>query len=169
MKLAVLRDIMASLLFLQGERNYAHIKGQTGPLVYPAGFLYVYSCFFRITRGGNIATAQAVFAVMYVTSQFVTMQLYIKCRCMSPWTLVLLCLSKRVHSIFLLRMFNDGVTTLLTNIATLALVNQRWRLALLIFSGALSVKMNVLLLAPPVAIVLLQVSPRAADICHSCL
>lgn len=29
--------------FLGGERNYFNLQGDTGPLVYPAGFVYVYS------------------------------------------------------------------------------------------------------------------------------
>ena len=26
--------------FMEGERDYSNLKGNTGPLVYPAGFLY---------------------------------------------------------------------------------------------------------------------------------
>lgn len=29
--------------FLDGERNYFNLRGDTGPLVYPAGFLYAYA------------------------------------------------------------------------------------------------------------------------------
>lgn len=29
--------------FLHGERNYFNLRGDTGPLVYPAGFVYIYS------------------------------------------------------------------------------------------------------------------------------
>lgn len=145
--------------FLQGERDYALIKGQTGPLVYPAGFLYVYSALYQMTAGGNIMLAQTIFAFIYLTNQAVVMQLYITSHAVPPWALVLLCLSKRVKSIFLLRMFNDGVTTLLVNIALLLLIRRKWRWSLVVFSAALSVKMNVLLLVPPVVVVLLQAAP----------
>lgn len=86
------------------------------------------------------------------------MRVYIATQAAPPWTLLLLCLSKRLHSIFLLRLFNDGITMLLANMAILLLIKRHWRWSLLMFSAALSVKMNVLLLAPPVAIILLQVS-----------
>lgn len=38
--------------FLNGERDYYLIKGDTGPLVYPAGFVYFYSAIHWITDGG---------------------------------------------------------------------------------------------------------------------
>lgn len=37
--------------FLEGERDYNNLKGDTGPLVYPAGFLYIYSAIQYITGG----------------------------------------------------------------------------------------------------------------------
>jgi hypothetical protein len=43
--------------FLEGERDYTKIEGDTGPLVYPAGFLYVYSAVKFIT-GGQVFPAQ---------------------------------------------------------------------------------------------------------------
>lgn len=65
------------------------------------------------------------------------------------WALSLLCLSKRVHSIFMLRLFNDCFTMTLLHAALALLLHQKWHLALIIFSGAVSIKMNVLLYAPP--------------------
>ncbi len=44
---------------LQGERDYTKLKGDTGPLVYPAGFVYLYSWLRWITKGGNVLRAQA--------------------------------------------------------------------------------------------------------------
>lgn len=41
--------------FLQGETNYMNLKGGTGPLVYPAGFVYIFAGFYHITtKGTNI-------------------------------------------------------------------------------------------------------------------
>ena len=40
-------------LFLEGERHYSHIKGVTGPLVYPAGFVYLYTVLHQITARGQ--------------------------------------------------------------------------------------------------------------------
>lgn len=45
--------------FLQGERDYRDLKGDTGPLVYPSGFLYIYSAFQYLT-GGLVFPAQVI-------------------------------------------------------------------------------------------------------------
>lgn len=45
--------------FLGGEREYGNLKGDTGPLVYPAGFLYVYSAVQSVT-GGQVYPAQVL-------------------------------------------------------------------------------------------------------------
>ena len=69
---------------MQGERNYTKLQGQTGPLVYPAGFVYIFAFLHRITGGGNIAAGQAVFAVIYLLIQATVLWLYIKaqvCKC----------------------------------------------------------------------------------------
>lgn len=39
--------------FLDGERNYVKMRGDTGPLVYPAGFVYIYSLLSAATGGGR--------------------------------------------------------------------------------------------------------------------
>ena len=47
---------------LQGERDYQSIRGGTGPLVYPAGFLYLFSGLRAASGGGDIAAAQVCVA-----------------------------------------------------------------------------------------------------------
>jgi len=77
-------------------------------------------------------------------------------RKMPPWSLALLCLSYRVHSLFALRLFNDTVAMLFLYIAVVLFVNRRWSLGCLWFSLAVSVKMNILLFAPGLLLLLLQ-------------
>lgn len=85
------------------------------------------------------------------------MGLYIRSKAVPPWVLLLLCLSKRIHSIFILRMFNDGVAMMLAYFAIWLLTSRYWRASVIAFSAAVSVKMNVLLMAPGVLIILIKV------------
>ena len=39
--------------FLEGQYDYLELKGQTGPLVYPAGFVYTYSLLYWLTDYGS--------------------------------------------------------------------------------------------------------------------
>jgi len=66
-----------------------------------------------------------------------------------------LILSKRIHSIFVLRMFNDGVATLFGYFALVLLTQRKYRTASIIHSIAISIKMNILLHSPGVLMVLL--------------
>lgn len=87
------------------------------------------------------------------------MSLYIRTEAVPPVSLLLLCLSKRLHSIFMLRLFNDCIAVFVAYLAIWMMMDKRWRLSLLAFSMAVSVKMNILLLAPPVLVVVMQVRP----------
>ncbi|KAG5072925.1 hypothetical protein AAZX31_03G193000 [Glycine max] len=141
--------------FLGGERDYRNLKGDTGPLVYPAGFLYIYSAFQYLTEG-QVYPAQILFGVLYIVNLAIVLAVYVKTDVVPWWALCLLSLSKRVHSIFVLRLFNDCVAMTLFHAALLLLVHRRWNLGLILFSGAVSVKMNVLLYAPPLLLLMLK-------------
>jgi len=39
--------------FLEGDWNYVNLRGPSGPLVYPAGFLYIFSIFYYICAKGT--------------------------------------------------------------------------------------------------------------------
>ncbi|KAG0471726.1 hypothetical protein HPP92_016272 [Vanilla planifolia] len=140
--------------FLDGERDYMNLKGDTGPLVYPAGFLYVYSA-IKFVTAGQVFPAQILFGALYIVNLAVVLLIYQKTE-LPWWTLVLLCLSKRVHSIFMLRLFNDCVAMALLHAALALLLYQKWHSALIVFSAAVSVKMNVLLFAPPLLLLMLK-------------
>ncbi|KAL4517551.1 hypothetical protein Ndes2526B_g00757 [Nannochloris sp. 'desiccata'] len=139
----------------KGERDYINLKGDTGPLVYPAGFVYLFSWLRSITHGA-ILPAQYIFAALYLATQFIVMALYITSCTMPPWSLVLLCLSRRLHSIFVLRLFNDCWAMCIAYVATWALQKRKFPLSIFLFSLAVSVKMNVLLFAPGVLAVVIK-------------
>ncbi|KAF3793849.1 Dol-P-ManMan(5)GlcNAc(2)-PP-Dol alpha-1-3-mannosyltransferase [Nymphaea thermarum] len=141
--------------FLAGERNYENLKGDTGPLVYPAGFLYVYSAIQYIT-GGNVFPAQVLFGALYIVNLGIVFLIYVKTDVLPWWAFCLLCLSKRIHSIFVLRLFNDCFAMTFLHAALALILYQRWHLGLIVFSGAVSIKMNVLLYAPPLLLLLLK-------------
>src|SRR2546423_12556731 len=74
---------------LGGERDYAVIKGGTGPLwyqllfdhetddSYPAGHVWIYTALYKITSNGrDIFPAQVVFLLLYLTTLAVTLSLY---------------------------------------------------------------------------------------------
>ncbi|KAL6627344.1 hypothetical protein ACP70R_031070 [Stipagrostis hirtigluma subsp. patula] len=137
--------------FLEGERDYTKIEGDTGPLVYPAGFLYVYSAIKFIT-GGQVFPAQILFGVLYIVNLSLVLLLYVKTEVLVR----LLCLSKRVHSIFVLRLFNDCFAMTLLHAAMVLIIYHKWYLGLIVFSGAVSIKMNVLLFAPSLFLLMLK-------------
>ncbi|KAK1317653.1 Dol-P-Man:Man(5)GlcNAc(2)-PP-Dol alpha-1,3-mannosyltransferase [Acorus calamus] len=141
--------------FLGGERDYMKLRGDTGPLVYPAGFLYVYSA-VQIITGGEVYPAQILFGVIYLINLGIVLAIYMKTDVLPWWAYCLLCLSKRVHSIFVLRLFNDCFAMTLLHAALALLLYRKWHLALIIFSGAVSIKMNVLLYAPPLLLLMLK-------------
>ncbi|XP_021613263.1 dol-P-Man:Man(5)GlcNAc(2)-PP-Dol alpha-1,3-mannosyltransferase isoform X2 [Manihot esculenta] len=141
--------------FLEGERDYSNLKGDTGPLVYPAGFLYVYSAIQYVT-GGDVYPAQILFGILYIINLSIILFIYVKTDELPWWALILLCLSKRVHSIFVLRLFNDCFAMTLLHAALALLLCQHWHLGLILFSGAVSIKMNVLLYAPSLFLLMLK-------------
>lgn len=54
---------------VQGERDYRELRGGTGPLVYPAGFLYIYTGLYWLTGYGRILPAQLAFLAIYLATQ----------------------------------------------------------------------------------------------------
>lgn len=161
---AYMQEVQA---YQDGERNYMNIRGDTGPLVYPAGFVYLFS-FLKDVTNQSVERAQYIFMAIYLMTQATVLAIYQMVLRDVPRTtcgvwkwrcgMAVLCLSKRLHSIYVLRLFNDGPTMLLLYVSVLCFMRYKWNVGCIIFSLAVSVKMNVLLFAPGLLLLLLQVS-----------
>lgn len=126
--------------------------GDTGPLVYPAFFVYVYSILYFVTsHGKNIKLAQYIFVGIYLLQLWLVMRLYSKSRRIPPYLIVLsVFTSYRIHSIYSLRLFNDPVAILFLYAALNLFVDRKWTLGSIMFSLGVGIKMNVLLFAPAI-------------------
>lgn len=63
--------------FLNGTLEYSQISGDTGPVVYPAGHLYIYTFLYYLTsHGTNIYLAQYIFAGLYLVTLILVFRLY---------------------------------------------------------------------------------------------
>ncbi|CAL7944609.1 unnamed protein product [Xylocopa violacea] len=136
--------------FLNGTLDYSKLKGDTGPLVYPAGFVYIFSMLYFITEhGAKIKIAQYFFAFLYIILLVLVFRIYAKTKKVPPYVLIIMCCtSYRIHSIFTLRLFNDPVAVVLLFASLNAFLDDRWYLGSILYSMAVSVKMNILLFAP---------------------
>eukprot|EP00804_Cyclotella_cryptica_P010422 CCRYP_018157-RA/>CCRYP_018157-RA protein AED:0.32 eAED:0.32 QI:0/0/0/1/1/1/2/0/188 len=169
--------------YQNGERDYVNIRGDTGPLVYPAGFLYLYSWLKSLASDAAAAVWRAsmesgedflgldgstspiairkiqwVFVVMYLVNSAVVMALYQRVlsgmrqrqqqrddqnlqfsALVWAWCIAMdiTFLSKRIHSIFVLRLFNDAPAMLLLNLSMyLVACCDAWALGRVVFSLA---------------------------------
>lgn len=131
--------------------------GDTGPLVYPAGFVYIYSALYYITaHGSNIRLAQYLFIGVYLLQMFLVLRLYTKALKVPPYVLLITTFtSYRIHSIYVLRLFNDPVAMVLLYAALNCYVSARWTWGSLLLSLGVAVKMNVLLFAPAILLLYL--------------
>ncbi|KAI0387740.1 glycosyltransferase family 58 protein [Hypomontagnella monticulosa] len=141
--------------YVAGEHDYPSIKGGTGPLVYPAAHVYTYTALYNLTdKGTNIFLAQEIFSVLYLATLALVMACYWKAK-VPPYVFPLLILSKRLHSVFILRCFNDCFATFFLWLAIFLFQRRQWTAASLVYSWGLGIKMSLLLVLPAVGIVLL--------------
>ena len=116
---------------------------------YPAGFVYVFALLYYLTnQGTNILLAQWIYATLYILNLSIVLLIYRHlfkvCRqplrfCSyyfvvfkqvgkyPPYLLLFLgCTAYRVHSIYVLRLFNDPIAMLLFYISVWLFLDQRW-------------------------------------------
>ncbi|KAJ6547446.1 glycosyltransferase family 58 protein [Mycena capillaripes] len=144
-------------VYLKGELDYSKITGPTGPLVYPAGHLHIHRLLHAFTdAGADIPTAQQIYGVLYITSLALSCTIYWLAGGIPNWAVLLLPLSKRLHSIFFLRLFNDCWAVVFVQAAIIAYQTGYDEVGTLLFSAALSVKMSILLYLPALLVVLFK-------------
>ncbi|KAJ5587349.1 uncharacterized protein N7459_003114 [Penicillium hispanicum] len=142
-------------LYVSGERDYLSITGSTGPLVYPAAHVYIYSLLYHLTdEGRDILLGQILFAALYLATLIVVVACYRQVQA-PPFLFPLLVLSKRLHSIYMLRMFNDGVAAFAMWAAIYLCLKRKWTGAVAVWSLGVGVKMTLVLLVPAIAILTL--------------
>ena len=71
---------------VEGHTDYLQLKGDTGPLVYPAGFLYVYRALRYVVGDAGrsaaaIRAAQWLFSALYLIVLAVVLAIYGRARC----------------------------------------------------------------------------------------
>ncbi|WRT66552.1 uncharacterized protein IL334_003511 [Kwoniella shivajii] len=160
-------------MFLEGERDYSRIEGETGPLVYPALHLYIYTLFYKLLPSiEDIRPAQYIFLIFYLITLLSISTIHFLAgrgsgsrisimtnRHYPQILLVPLTLSKRAHSIFLLRLFNDPIAMMVFYSSVIAMMSggkKGWRIGCTLFSLALGIKMNILLFLPGLLVLLFQ-------------
>lgn len=143
--------------FINGTYDYTQLKGDTGPLVYPAGFVYVFTGLYYITnQGANIKLAQYLFGFIYLIFYGLVVIILKKTEAVPPFILLFFTFaSYRVHSIFALRLFNDPVAMLFLYTAVYLFINKKWLIGSVVFSFAVSIKMNIMLFSPGLLFILL--------------
>ncbi|XP_076328557.1 dol-P-Man:Man(5)GlcNAc(2)-PP-Dol alpha-1,3-mannosyltransferase-like isoform X1 [Tachypleus tridentatus] len=158
---------------VNGTLDYTKLEGDTGPLVYPAvfvyilcgifiylypaGFVYIFLVLYYLTGHGiNIYVAQYIFALFYLLTLLLVFRIYAKCKKVPPYALIFMCCtSYRIHSIYVLRLFNDPVAVVLFYCALNFFISSKWTTGAIFYSLAVSVKMNILLYAPALLLLLL--------------
>ena len=144
--------------FLNGTYDYTQLRGDTGPLVYPAGFVYVFSGLYYLTSTGtNIKLAQYVYAGLYIICYSTVLMIMKKAQAVPPFILLFFTFaSYRIHSIFALRLFNDPIAMIFLYFSVLLFLNRKWLSGCVLYSFAVSIKMNIMLFAPGLLFILLS-------------
>lgn len=96
---------------------YSRLYAQTAIMLtagwlfrYPAGHIWIHSLLRNVSSKSALAgvqLAQQIYSILYLATVFLAFKIYNKAGGMPNWIILPLVLSKRLHSIFVLRLFND--------------------------------------------------------------
>jgi len=104
-------------------------------------------------KGANILLAQRLFALLYLGTLSIVMACYRRAK--APlYIFPMLMLSKRLHSIFILRLFNDCFAVFFLWVAIYIFQRRLWTLGSMAYSWGLGIKMTLLLTLPAIGTVL---------------
>jgi alpha-1,3-mannosyltransferase len=170
-------------VFHNGTFDYSKLKGDTGALVYPAGFVWLYSVFYKLfgwdyvhftteypESRKNISgyeertirpttrmhCMQTMYMFLYLAVLVLLFRIFKRTRAVPPEMFPLLSLSRRVHSIFVLGLFNDCFALFFLLVAIERFTKDDWLVGCIWYSIAVSIKMNILLFAPGLLLLLLK-------------
>ncbi|GIY77850.1 lethal(2)neighbour of tid protein 2, partial [Caerostris darwini] len=120
---------------INGTLDYQYLKGDTGPLVYPGGFVYVYLILYFVTQNGtNVFIAQHLFGLLYLATLYFVFRLYTRSQIVPPYALIFMCLtSYRIHSIYVLRLFNDPVAIFFLFVALNYFSDDKWYIGSILY------------------------------------
>ncbi|CAH8629048.1 unnamed protein product [Dicrocoelium dendriticum] len=123
-----------------------------------------------MTSGGSdILSAQYGFMAIYLTTLILVLNIYRVSKQAPPYALMFTCIiAYRVHSIYLLRLFNDPLAMLAVYGCICFLLMEKFTIACILFSCGLAIKMNVLLFLPGLLITLLWFRGVLESIGHLC-
>ena len=135
---------------LAGERDYRKVMGRTGPLVYPAGHVWLFVFFDYLSdHGARRLLMQVVFLVIQVATVGLLARTVGEADARALKWCLLWATTQRARNVFVNGLFNDAPQVLLVYAALyLLLVRRQPGAALLTYSLAVSVKMSALLYAP---------------------
>jgi hypothetical protein len=75
---------------------------------YPAGHVRLHKLLYEVTDGGkDMRLAQYIYGLLYLATLTLSCAIYNAAGGVPNWIVLLLPLSKRLHSIYVLRLFND--------------------------------------------------------------
>ena len=57
--------------------DYTKFMGETGPAVYPAGYVYVYGFLYKITNGGENIRLGRINSIVLYLAQYIFLGLYL--------------------------------------------------------------------------------------------